>query len=219
MSKLSIVYQKNSKKFRIKFRTKKENKMSRMLELKVRYSITLIFYALAVFCLITPGALAEEKLERSGYWGSIYFGAGFVQRSFTGIEEDDTNFFLGFEGGYTINPHFLIGAELSGWLLESSDVNDPSEGEGISQVFLTTRLYPSTSIGLFAKVGGGYVSYWNNRPGEPSSRDGWGLTLGGGYDFPLYENFAISPFINYSFGEADDQDHNVWTLGIGLTFQ
>ena len=54
---------------------------------------------------------------------------------------------------------------------------------------------------------------------RPSSKNGWGLTFGGGYVFPLNENFAISPFINYGFGEADDQDHNIWTLGIGLKFQ
>ena len=189
------------------------------MELRLSQLIKLIFFALLGFSLISPGALAEEKLERSGYWGSVGFGAGFVQRSFAEIEEDDTNFFLGFEGGYTINPHFLIGVELSGWLLESSNVNDPSKGEGISQVFIITRLYPSDSMGLFAKFGGGYVSYWNNRPGEPSRKNGWGLTFGGGYDFPLNKNFAITPFITYSFGDADDQDHNVWTLGIGLTFQ
>ena len=146
-------------------------------------------------------------------------GFGFVQRSIAEIEEDDTNFFLGFEGGYTINSHFLIGVELSGWLLESSDVNDPSKGEGISQLFLITRLYPSSAMGLCAKIGGGHVSYWNNRPGEPSRTSGWGLTFGGGYDVPLNNNFAITPFFTYYFGDAGNQDHNVWTLGIGLTFQ
>ena len=193
--------------------------MYRIFEFRIVKLAILIIIAFLGFSQISSGTLAEEKFERAGFWGGLDVGVGFIQRSFAEIEEDDTNFFLGFEGGYTINPHFLIGVELSGWLLESSDVNDPSKGEGISQVFLTTRLYPSASMGLFAKVGGGYVSYWNNRPGEPSSRDGWGLSLGGGYDFPLNKNFAISPFINYSFGEADDQDHNIWTLGIGLTFQ
>lgn len=193
--------------------------MPRILELKVMQLINLIFFALLRFSLIGSGVLAEERFERSGFWGGLDFGVGFVQRSFSGIEEDENNFFLGFEGGYTLKPHFLIGVELSGWLLESSNLEYPSKGEGISQVFLITRYYPSNSMGLFAKVGGGYVSYWNNRPGEPSSKDGWGLTFGGGYDFPLNENFAISPFINYGFGEADDQDHNIWTLGIGLKFQ
>jgi len=190
-----------------------------ILELRIVKLTILIIIAFLGFSLISSGALAEEKFERSGFWGGLDVGVGFVQRSLAGIEEDENNFFLGFEGGYTINPHFLVGVELSGWLLESSDVNDPSKGEGISQVFLITRLYPSNSMGLFAKVGGGYVSYWNNRPGEPSRKSGWGLTFGGGYDFPLNNNFAITPFITYSFGDADDQDHNVWTLGIGLTFQ
>jgi hypothetical protein len=58
--------------------------------------------------------------------------------------------------------------------------------------------------GLFAKVGGGYVSHWNNRPGEPQRKDG-GLTFGGGYDFSLNKNLAITPFVTYSFGKADDQ--------------
>ena len=193
--------------------------MPRILELRVIRLMSLTFFALLGFLLIGTGALAQETFERSGFWGGVDFGVGFVQRSFSGIEENENNFFLGFEGGYTFNPHFLIGVELSGWLLESSDLEEPSKGEGISQVFIITRYYPSSSMGLFAKIGGGYVSYWNNRPGEPSSKDGWGLTFGGGYDFPIKENFAISPFINYGFGDAGDQDHNVWTLGISLTFQ
>jgi hypothetical protein len=197
--------------------------MPRILEFRIVRLISLIFFSLLGFSLISPGALAEEKaeekFERAGFWGGVNFGVGFVQRSFAGIEEDENNFFLGFEGGYTLNPHFLIGVELSGWLLEASNLGDPSKGEGISQVFLITRYYPSSTMGLFAKIGGGYVSHWNNEPGEPSRKGGWGLTFGGGYDFPLNKNFAITPFINYGFGEADDQDHNVWTLGIGLTIQ
>jgi len=129
--------------------------MTRILELRVKQLINLIFFALLGFSLIGSGALAEEKFERSGFWGGVDFGVGFVQRSFSGIEEDENNFFLGFEGGYTLNPHFLIGVELSGWLLESSDLEDPSKGEGISQVFLITRYYPSSTMGLFGKIGGG----------------------------------------------------------------
>jgi len=193
--------------------------MSRILESKIVYLISLVFFALLGFSLITPGASAEERLERSGYWGGLDFGVGFVQLSSEGIEEDENNFFLGFQGGYTINPHFLIGIELSGWLFEPGSLNDPFEGEGISQVFLTTRYYPSRYMGLFAKVGGGYVSHWNNRPGEPSRKKGWGLNFGGGYDFPLNKNFSITPFATYCLGEADDQAHNVWTLGIGFTYQ
>jgi hypothetical protein len=193
--------------------------MSRSTKLNIVSLVTFIFFILLCCSIDIPDALAEENIERSGFWGGVDIGVGFVQNSSEGVEEDGDHFYLGFEGGYTLNSHILIGVELSGWLLESSDLNDASEGEGIMQAFLITRYYPSSTMGLFAKVGGGYLRYWNNRPGEPSNRNGWGLTLGGGYDFPINENFAISPFLNYSFGKADDQDHDVWTLGIGFTWQ
>ena len=163
--------------------------------------------------------MTKEEFERSGLWGGIDFGIGFVQNSFSGIEKEESLFFSGFEGGFTLNPHLLVGVELSGWLLEASDLYDPSKGEGLSQLFLITRYYPSRSMGFFTKLGGGYASYWNNRPGEPRRKEGWGLVLGGGYDFPLNQNIAITPFINYGFGETEGQDHSAWTIGIGLTFQ
>jgi hypothetical protein len=196
-----------------------------MMEFKIVHIISFIFFPLLGFSLTSSGALAEEKaeekFERSGFWGGVDFGVGFVQRSFEGTEEDGNNFFLGFKLGYTLNPNFLLGLEASGWLFKpgSTHHEDPSPSEGVSQVFLITRYYPSASLGFFTKIGGGKVIYYIDRPGEPQRDEGWGLTFGGGYDFPLNKNFAITPFISYGFGEADDQDHNVWTLGIGFTMQ
>ena len=189
------------------------------IKLKIISSVAFFLFALLECSLIIPNALAEEKFERSGFWGGVDFGAGFVQQSAKEVEEEGNHFYLGFEGGYTLNSHFLIGAELSGWLLEPGDLNDPSKGEGIMQAFLITRYYPSNTMGLFAKVGGGYVDQRSNHPGEPSRKNGCGLTFGGGYDFPISKNLAITPFINYSFWKTDDQDLDAWTLGIGFTIQ
>lgn len=189
------------------------------IKLRIISLVAFILFALLGCSIIIPRALAEEKFERSGFWGGVDFGVGFVQQSSEGAEEDGNHFYLGFEGGYTLNPHFLIGVEFSGWLLEPGDLNDPSKGEGIMQAFLIARYYPSNTMGLFAKVGGGYVDQWSNHPGEPSKKNGHGLTLGGGYDFPINKNLAVTPFLNYSFWETDDQDHDAWTLGIGFTFQ
>jgi len=58
----------------------------------------------AVFFLTIPRALAEDRFFRSGWWGAIDIGAGFVQRSFKGSDEDGTNFFLGLEGGVYSHP-------------------------------------------------------------------------------------------------------------------
>lgn len=189
------------------------------IKLRIISLVAFFLFALLECSLIIPKALAEEKFERSGFWGGVNVGVGFVQRSSEGAEEDGDHFYLGFEGGYTINPHFLIGVELSGWLIEATNYNDSSEGEGIMQAFLITRYYPSSTMGLFAKVGGGYVDHWSNHPGEPSRKNGHGLTFGGGYDLPINKNLAVAPFLNYSFWETDDQDHDAWTIGIGITWQ
>lgn len=193
--------------------------MPRKTKLNIVSLVRFIFFVFLCGSIICPGASAEENFERSGFWGGVDLGVGFVQKSSEKDNEDGDRFFLGFEGGYTLSPHFLIGAELSGWLIEASNLNDPSEGEGIMQAFLITRYYPSNTSGLFAKVGGGYVEKWSNHREEPSRKNGMGLTIGGGYDFPISKNLAITPFFNYCYWETDDQDHDAWTLGIGFTFQ
>ena len=169
--------------------------------------------------LMGVDAHAGERLERTGFWGAIGLGAGYVQQSFEGFEETGTQFFLGFEGGYTINIHFLLGLELSGWLLQSDDIAYKTKGEGISQVFLITRYYPKKESGLFAKAGGGYVSHWRNRLGETERLSGWGLTVGAGYDFSMSKKWALTPFLTYCAGETENQDYNAFTFGIGFTFQ
>lgn len=184
---------------------------------KIIHPVKLVYTILLAIFFLAPAASAEEHYIRNGFWGGIDTGAGFLQQSFNEEDDDDIYFFLGFQGGYTINPHFLIGLELSGWLLEASDLEDPNKGKGISQVFLITRLYPSKGSGLFVKAGGGYVSNWSNRSDEPRRKEGWGLTVGGGYDFLVYEAIALSPFATFSYGETGNWDYHAITFGLGFT--
>jgi len=175
---------------------------------------------IAIFYLV-PIASSEELHARKGFWFGLDTGAGYLKQSSDDRNEDDLYFFLGFKNGYTINPHFLMGLELSGWLLEAEDPSDPSKGKGIMQVFLISQMYPSKESGLFVKVRGGYVENWSNRSGEPNSKKGWGFTLGGGYDFMLYNllpdnDFTLSPFATFSYGETGNWDHRAVTVGIGL---
>jgi len=65
--------------------------------------VAFFLFALLECSLIIPEALAEEKFERSGFWGGVDFGVGFVQQSSEGAEEGGDLFYLGFEGGYAIN--------------------------------------------------------------------------------------------------------------------
>ena len=175
---------------------------------------------IAIFC-VAPLASAEEQHVRHGFWGGIDAGAGYLEQSFDKGDETDVYFFLGFKGGYTINPHCLIGLELSGWLLEAEDPDDSNKGKGLMQAFLISQLYPSKESGFFVKAGGGYVENWSNRKDEPNSKKGWGFTLGCGHDFVLNDflpeqNVTLSPFATFSYGETGNWDHRAITVGVGL---
>ena len=187
-------------------------------EKKTMHSVKLVCAVFIAIFFMPPTASAEEHYVRDGFWGGIDAGAGLLNQSFDNRNDNDIFFFLGFKGGYTINPHFLIGLELSGWLLEVSDLNDPNKGKGIMQAFLITHLYPKKESGLFVKAGGGYVNNWSNRSDEQSRKNGWGLTLGGGYDFLLSEGIALSPFATFSYGETGNWDYRAITFGLGITF-
>lgn len=91
------------------------------------------------------------------------------------------------------------------------------------QALVITRLYPFKDSGLFAKAGGGYVSNWSNRSDEPNRKNGWGFTLGGGYDITLDGflpdlDIALSPFATFSYGNTGNWDYRAVTVGIGFTF-
>ena len=184
----------------------------------IMHPAKLAYIIFMAILLLVPVASAEEDHIRKGFWGGIDAGAGLLKQSFSEEDEDDVYFFLGFRGGYTINPHILVGLELSGWLIEAEDPNDPDEGEGIMQAFVITQLYPSKESGLFIKAGGGYVDNWSNKPDEPSRKEGWGFTVGGGYDFLAFEDIALSPFATFSYGETGNWDYRAITFGIGVTF-
>jgi hypothetical protein len=168
--------------------------------------------------MLAPPVSAEQGYIRQGFWGGIDAGVGLVGPSFDGEDdEDDNSFYLGLEGGYAINPHFLVGVELGGWLLAASDLNDPDEGRGISQAFLITRLYPGKQSDFFLKAGGGHVSIWSNSSGDTRRKQGLGLTLGGGYDFRLNEAAALTPFVTFSYGDTGSWNYQAITFGLGVT--
>jgi hypothetical protein len=168
--------------------------------------------------LVNTEVTAKEAFDRASIWGGVDIGRGNFKTS-GDVDKDETALYLGFKVGYRFNPHYLVGLELSGWILESSNLWDPNKGEGISQVLIFTQLYPNIGSDYFVKLGGGYVSHWNNRLGEPAKKSGWGITLGGGYDFRLYKDWAITPFVTISHARTDNEVHNAWALGIGMTRQ
>ena len=165
-----------------------------------------------------PAGAAAEETQRSGFWGGIDIGAGYVERAVGSLESNGTDIYMGFKAGYVLHPQVLAGLELSGWNQQATDREDPTRGEGLMQVFLISRLYPMGDSNLFAKIGGGWVRQWVNGPAGKSTLDGWGATVGVGYDYSLGRNWAVTPFLNYSFGKAEDPKPQAVTLCVGFSF-
>lgn len=191
-----------------------------------RVALTFLLQALLMLGIplcAGPGflAFADEFIVRQGWWGDVNLGGGFLSQSGREASQDGANFFMGLDAGYVVHPQFLLGAELSGWLIEPMQPPPEARGEGIMQAFLTGRVYPMRDSGLFVKFGGGYVSHWYTTAEDPARRTGWGTTVGGGYDFVVGESpsalWFLTPFVTYGFGEAGDLTHHAITAGIGLT--
>lgn len=195
-----------------------------------RTSLVLI----ALSCTLAFAA-SEEMQERKGFFWGGSLGAGYVERTFSvanGIDDETTRFYMDGFGGYAFNPHIAIGFELSGWLIEpDSDTytwnpywppdNEPSEnpaGEGISQIFVFTRLYPYRTRNLFIKVGGGYVDHWLKTQTQYINDEGWGTVVGVGYDIPLSGNWSLTPLVSYSYGETQVQTLEAFTASFGFTW-
>jgi len=181
-------------------------------------SRSFVSIVVAVLFMAGPAGAAAEETQRSGFWGGIDIGAGYVERAVGSLESNGTDIYMGFKAGYVLHPQVLAGLELSGWNQQATDREDPTRGEGLMQVFLISRLYPMGDSNLFAKIGGGWVREWVNGPAGKSTLDGWGATVGVGYDYSLGRNWAVTPFLNYSFGKAEDQKHQAVTLGVGFSF-
>jgi len=116
-------------------------------------------------------------------------------------------FALAFNLGGTLNRYVRLGAEINGWLLYASDLNDPDEAKSASQILAIVQVYPWPARGLFLKAGAERTNNSSNHPSESGS-SGWGGTIGAGYDWPVGRSPFLTPVINYSqssVGRAEDR--------------
>jgi len=146
----------------------------------------------------------------------------------------ESKFTMALRGGIALDRRLLVGIELGGWTIQSSNVWDPAQGEAISTRFLIAQVYPLTHSPFFIRGGGGRVVYWNNRPGEDGA-SGSGWIVGIGYDLPVKmpgseeTSFHVTPSLDYSAGGfkgatsppgvVQDERYRALSARIGVTFR
>jgi hypothetical protein len=180
-----------------------------------------VLFVMSLACWET--SYAQEKHERTGWWAAVEAGAGIVELPFPGKDGSDILPYFAVTGGYALTPNVLVGIEVSGWLYDSNDdiymaEAEGIEGDGLSQVFLTSRLYPVKGKNAFIRIGGGHVSHAVHEYGSANRREGWGLHVGGGYDVAVGKKWSLTPFCNYNYGEAKDRTSSAFTVGVGVTW-
>jgi hypothetical protein len=150
------------------------------------------------------------------FWGAGELGYGRLALASDQADSSQGRFSLAFKLGVVISHTVRAGVMLGGWTIESTDLQDPREGAGVSEAFAVAQLYPMRTRELFVLLGGGYVATWNNEP-KGLEGNGWGGSVGLGCDFRLTEHVAAYPVLSYDRGRlGDGLAFDAVTLRVGL---
>lgn len=189
-------------------------------------------FAVLIICLVPLCAIAEESGD-DGFWGGFDLGVAKlnIARSISGSYSSDSAS-INLRGGYHWRNKYFAALETGGFGLESSNLNNPSNGFGISQFMLAMRYYANPDRPWFLQGGIGKSHYWTNRPDEIG---GWGkaFELGFGWDIPLHDfskHYYITPILLFSAGDEigtkllpgftqQNTKYHAVSLSIGMTFR
>lgn len=163
-----------------------------------------ILALLGLFVLsICPFASAQSQRSRP-WWAGLDLGDG--QLKLTSDQHESSRvatFAFGFSGGHRLGERARIGMLVNGWLLEASNLNDPTVGEGVSNVLGVFDAFPVRKISLFLRGGAGLAMYSNNHP-DASDGTGFAWIAGAGYEIPLRKNLTLVPVVDYATGGLGD---------------
>ena len=184
-----------------------------------------VIAALALVAATT--AAAQRPQTRRGFWVGFGFGSGSAGLSCDGCGSIDRDGALSgyLKFGGTLSRQLLLGAETNGWTkrIEGSTVT-------LANASVAAYFYPRPAGGLFVRGGVGLAAY--SEEGF-DSENGFGLTLGLGYDVRVGNNVSITPVGNVSWGSIGDAHvaripgagmgvtglkQNVIQIAVGVTF-
>lgn len=151
------------------------------------------------------------------WWIMGEFGEGELQlRSDQATGSRKATFALGFAGGHTLGSRARVGMEVNGWLLQASNLNDPTQGESVSNVSALVDVFPIPKSSFFLRGGTGAAFYQNNHP-DGYGGNGWAWAAGAGYEVRLGRSFGLAPMVMYSAGSVGDVQ-NVLTVETGRRY-
>jgi hypothetical protein len=211
----------------------------------MRHNIAVASLSLLLAASLTGTAGAQRRRglvdvssysgERHGFWANFGIGAGSESFKF-----DDTPSYssglvkpaYSLRMGGTVNPNFRLGIELSGWADRHYDSQAQDNVTSyLGGLMLVGQFYPSQRAGFFLK--GGVVVTRSGEdlagPGGDLHEDGFGYTVGAGYEIKLNRSLAITPTIDLLQHRSQSRDQSgvlqpalhdrLLTFGVALTVQ
>lgn len=162
---------------------------------------------------------ARPPAEHRGVWLSGGLGGGTTNDADGGITNDDEGGPAGyFRLGGSVSPHILLGGEVIGMTLDRN-------GSDISFANATFALVydPALPGGFFAKGGIGFASVMTSTDlgggTFTTDEEGFGVTLGVGYDIRIGGNLYLTPnfdLLLQTYSDDRDASMALFTLGLGM---
>jgi hypothetical protein len=158
----------------------------------------------AVFLLSACVLASAQSQQSRPWWAGVELGDGQLKLTSDQHQSDrGAAFAFGFVGGHRLGEHARIGMQVNGWLLQASNLNDPTVGESVSTALAIFDAFPIQKVPLFLRGGTGLAMYSNNHP-LASGGHGFAWTAGAGYEIPLTTTAALVPVVSYSLGGFGD---------------
>ena len=179
------------------------------------FTITIL---LALVVSISPPLNAQAP-ARDGFF--IGFGVGGGSIGFEGDSEREVGGAGYFKIGGALSDKVLLGAEGVGWSKEMGE-------EGVSGTVTSSNLnvvvyvYPDPAGGFFLKGGPGFAMLSAEAKfGDitfSETDNGFGFTLGAGYDIGFGGRFSLTPHADFDYGGFADSSINLIRIGLGFNW-
>lgn len=166
--------------------------------------------------------------DRHGFWFLGGVAAGKDEFKFAdenSFTKNPTKPTFSLRIGGTVNPNLRIGGELTSYVNTFNDANGYRVTEYVGGLFLIGQLYPIKNAGFFIKGGGGLTrSGTGVSGGQGNSEDGFGYTLGAGYEVRLGRSVFLTPTVDWFRHRSEHQGEpalleKVLSVGVGITIQ
>ena len=166
-----------------------------------------------------PAAAQGNAQTRQGFFISFGFGAASLGCDNCDDGEDDSddrlngiNFQL--RAGGTLSQRLLIGGEINGFTKSENDATLT-----VTNIGPVLQFYPSAQGGFFLKGGLGLATVEVELGGFSFDNEGFGLTLGAGFDARVGRNFALTPYFDILASNFDGGvSLNQVAIGLGFTW-